>query len=114
MPADAQSCPFCGNSRKKSPEEERTPDGLAVEETVAALRDAEADDWRPNRYERRARRTRAQSRSRQPGRQTLQLLAGWLAALIVIAGGIFWYIWSEDAAAAQPQSAPLTATAAAE
>ena len=107
IPDDAHFCPYCGHSR---PAEDTASDGeviptatLSGEETAAVLEDAAEDDgWRPYRYRRRTRKTRANSRTRQPDRQTLRLLAGWLAALIVIAGGIFWYIWSEDEAAARP------------
>jgi len=114
IPDDADVCPFCGNNRAKAAaEEEPTADERAIEETLAAFQDAETDDdWRPCRYERRPRRSRKGSRSHRSDRQTLQLLAGWLAALIVIAGGIFWYIWSEDEAAAQ--STPLMAVITAE
>jgi len=137
IPDDARICPRCGNSRPAEdtasdseeqqteglpdemrqaeglPDEEPLTEALSDEETADSVEDAAEDDgWRPYRYRRRAKRTRANSRTRQPDRQTLRLLAGWLAALIVIAGGIFWYIWSENEPAVQ--SAPLMAVITAE
>ena len=97
------------------PDEAQQAEALSDEDTADSVEDAVEDDgWRPYRYQRRAKRTRANSRTRQPDRQTLRLLAGWLAALIVIAGGIFWYIWSEDEPASQPQTAARPAVIAAE
>ena len=127
IPDNAHFCPYCGNGRPAEvtasdseeqqteglPDEEPLTEALSDEETADSVEDAAEDDgWRPYRYQRRAKRTRANSRTRQPDRQTLRLLAGWLAALIVIAGGIFWYIWSENEPAAQ--SAPLMAVITAE
>ena len=137
IPDDAHFCPYCGNGRpaevtasdseeqqtEELPDEVRQAEGLpdeaqqaealSDEDTADSVEDAVEDDgWRPYRYQRRAKRTRANSRTRQPDRQTLRLLAGWLAALIVIAGGIFWYIWSENET--QPQTAPLMAVITAE
>lgn len=139
IPDDAHFCPYCGHGRPAEvtasdseeqqteglpgevrqaeglPDEEPLTEALSDEETADSVEDAAEDDgWRPYRYQRRAKRTRANSRTRQPDRQTLQLLAGWLAALIVIAGGIFWYIWSEDEPATQTEAAPLTAAITAE
>ena len=129
IPDDAHFCPYCGNGRPAEvtasdseeqqteglPDEEPLTEALSDEETADSVEDAAEDDgWRPYRYQRRAKRTRANSRTRQPDRQTLRLLAGWLAALIVIAGGIFWYIWSENETASQPQTAARPAVITAE
>ena len=117
IPADARFCPYCGHGRPEedtaSDSEEQQTEILPDDETADPAEDAAEDDgWRPYRYQRRTRRTRANGRARRPDRRTLQLLAGWLAALIVIAGGIFWYIWSENEPATQ--SAPLMAVITAE
>ena len=116
IPDDARFCPYCGNGRPAedtaNDSEEQQTEELPDEETADSVEDAAEDDgWRPYRYERTIRRTRRESHGRRPDRQTLRLLAGWLAALIVIAGGIFWYIWSENEPAAQTAARPAVIAA---
>ncbi len=110
---EAEAVPDEVRQAEVLPDEAQQAEALSDEETAVSVEDAAEDDgWRPYRYQRRTRRSRANSRRRQPDQQTLRLLAGWLAALIVIAGGIFWYIWSENET--QPQTAPLMAVITAE
>ena len=95
-------CPFCGARQIAVPAEttEKKPASGTDAETAEA---PEADDgWRPFRYERMARTGRRQGRSSRVDAPALRVLAAWLAAVIVIAAGVFWYVWTGNDAPAQP------------
>lgn len=116
LPDGIRFCPFCGAEQIVVPVAETEEDPVREEPAAGAETAApvEIDDgWRPFRYERPARvqrrTTRAQSRSLTVNVPTLRVLAVWLAAVIVIAAGVFWYVWTGNDAPAQPI---LTATTA--
>lgn len=110
LPDGIRFCPFCGAEQIAVPAEE-TDEPVREE---PATEPVEIDDgWRPFRYERPARvqrrTTRAQSRSLNVNEPALRVLAIWLAAVIVIAAGVFWYVWTGNDVLAQP-SLTLTST----
>lgn len=102
LPDETRFCPVCGAGPMTAPAE-TTEEKPAPDTDTEAAEPLDADDgWRPLRYERPVRTRRAQSRSTREGEPTLRVLAIWLAAVIVIAAGVFWYIWTGNDAPAQP------------
>lgn len=114
LPDGTRFCPFCGAEQiavpaeksEASVHEEPTPKATDTDADVTMPMDAD-DNWRPFRYERPARTARVHSRSILVGEPALRVLAAWLAAVIVIAVGVFWYVWTGNNASAQ---ATLTLT----
>lgn len=125
LPNGTRFCLFCGAEQKPAAAvkiEPASDDKLrSIEaQTDTDPQDAETleidDDWRPFRYERpvrkartQSRSTRAKRRSTRSGSPTLRVLVVWLLAAIVMAAGVFWYVWTGNAAPAQP-SLTVTST----